>query len=143
MAQAAGVSDEQQPGIGPKQTPFDLIGGEEVARRLAARFYDIMDEREPALAKLHELDDGKVSARSRERFTRFLVEWLGGPPLYSPKEGHPRLRMRHARVPVDDAMRDAWVRCMEAAMSDVGVEGPVRAFLSTRFFEVADFMKNR
>jgi hemoglobin len=130
--------------LGPDQTPFDLIGGEPAARRLAARFYDCMDEREPELARLHELDEnGKVSERSRERFTRFLIEWLGGPALYSPKEGHPRLRMRHARVPVDVSMRDAWVRCMEAAMDDVRIEGPVRAFLTTRFFEVADFMRNR
>ena len=124
-------------------SPFDAIGGDEIVRRLATRFYDRMDTDEPALANLHDHDaEGRVSPRTRERFTRFLIEWLGGPALYSPREGHPRLRMRHARVPIDASMRDAWLRCMEGAMDDVGVRGDTRAFLSQRFAEVADFLRN-
>lgn len=127
----------------PDDTPFDRIGGEPAARRLAARFYDRMEELEPALARLHELDaEGRISAGTRERFALFLVEWLGGPRLYSPVHGHPRLRMRHGRVPVDTAMRDAWLRCMGRAMDDGGVSGDVRAFLDARFAEVADFLRN-
>ncbi len=126
-----------------KDTPFDRLGGEPVVRRLAARFYDHMDEDEPALARLHPLDEhGRVSAGSRERFTLFLIEWLGGPQLYSPVYGHPRLRMRHGRVSVDVAMRDAWLRSMSAAMDDVGVPAHTRPFLEQRFAEVADFLRN-
>ena len=119
-----------------------MLGGEGAVRKLAAAFYDRMDADEPALAKLHELEDGKVSRKSRERFTLFLIEWLGGPKTYSPDFGHPRLRMRHGKVPVDTAMRDAWLRCMGSAMNDVGVTGELRAFLDQRFAEVADFMRN-
>lgn len=127
----------------PGDMPFHRLGGEARARELAARFYDHMDADEPALARLHELDaEGRVSSGSRERFASFLVEWLGGPKAYSPVHGHPRLRMRHARVPVDVAMRDAWLRCMESAMDDLAVEGELRAYLSARFAEVADFMRN-
>ena len=50
--------------------------------------------------------------------------------------------MRHARVPVDTAMRDAWLRCMTAAMDDQKIAGPLRVFLDARFAEVADFMRN-
>jgi hemoglobin len=50
--------------------------------------------------------------------------------------------MRHARTPVDAAMRDAWVRCMTTAMDAEQVAGPVRAFLDARFAEVADAMRN-
>ncbi len=50
--------------------------------------------------------------------------------------------MRHARVEVNVAMRDAWLRCMQLAMDDRNVEGPVREFLDARFAEVADFMRN-
>jgi hemoglobin len=127
----------------PGDSPFDHIGGEAVVRRLVTRFYDHMDADEPALAQLHEHDDrGRVSAGARERFARFLVEWLGGPPQYSPVHGHPRLRMRHAHLPVDTAMRDAWLRCMQRAMDDVGVTGEVREFLDARFAEVAGFLRN-
>ena len=50
--------------------------------------------------------------------------------------------MRHGRVPVDIAMRDAWLRCMTAAMDAHAVTGEVRAFLDGRFAEVADFLRN-
>jgi hemoglobin len=123
--------------------PFNKLGGEERVRKLAACFYDHMDAEEPALARLHEVDaSGKVSQGSRDRFATFLVEWLGGPTVYSPVHGHPRLRMRHAKFPVDVAMRDAWLRCMTRALDDLAVSGDVRTFLDARFAEVADFLRN-
>jgi hemoglobin len=124
-------------------TPFSQLGGEEPVRRLAARFYEHMAVSEPALARLHEVDaEGRVSQRTQDRFTLFLIEWLGGPQLFSPVYGHPRLRMRHARVPVNVAMRDAWLRAMQLALDDIGVSGDVRRFLNTRFAELADFLRN-
>jgi hemoglobin len=122
---------------------FEEIGGREKVLALAERFYDVMERSEPALAALHELDgQRKVSRRNRDRFGSFLVGWLGGPDDYVRENGHPRLRMRHARVPVGTAMRDAWVRCMTAAMDECEVPGPTRAFLGARFAEVADFLRN-
>ena len=124
-------------------SPFARLGGEEPVRRLAARFYDRMDESEPALARLHELDEqGRVSAPSRDHFALFLIEWLGGPRNFSATRGHPRLRMRHARVPIDAAMRDAWLRCMAHALDEQGVVGDVRGFLDARFAEVANFLRS-
>lgn len=128
----------------PEDTPWQRLGGSEAVRALAQRFYDCMEAQEPALAALHELDAaGKVSAGSRERFALFLVGWLGGPQDYIRVHGHPRLRMRHARVPVDEAMRDAWLRAMQSALDAQGVVGPVREFLDARFADVADFLRNR
>ncbi len=124
-------------------TPFDRLGGEAAVRRLASRFYDHMDASEPALARLHETDEqGHVSAKARDRFTLFLIEWLGGPLLYSPVHGHPRLRMRHMRVPVDTTMRDAWLRCMARALDELELAPEIREFLDIRFASVADFMRN-
>jgi len=125
------------------KTPFELVGGADRVRAIAQRFYDVMEEHEPALAKLHPLDKaGKVSKGSRDRFALFLIGWLGGPQDYMAAHGHPRLRMRHAKVPVDTAMRDAWLRSMARALDAERVEGDVRAFLDTRFAEVADFLRN-
>ena len=132
------MTDTPQP-----TTPFELLGGAAVVRRIAERFYDHMDAHEPALARLHPLDaEQRVTAEARERFGLFLVGWLGGPQEYIERFGHPRLRMRHGRVPVNDAMRDAWLRSMAAALDAEGVEGPVRAFLDERFAHVADFLRN-
>ncbi|MEZ4362475.1 MAG: hypothetical protein R3B48_19955 [Kofleriaceae bacterium] len=125
------------------QTPFALLDGAERVRRLVGRFYDVMERDEPALAALHQRgEDGKISAAFRERFALFLIGWLGGPQEYIERHGHPRLRLRHARVRVDVAMRDAWLRCMTAALDGEAVAGPVREFLDRRFAEVADFLRN-
>jgi hemoglobin len=126
------------------QTPFELIGGEPRVRAIVERFYDHMSEAEPSLARLHECDaDGRVARGPRDRFALFLVGWLGGPQDYIATHGHPRLRMRHGAVAVDLAMRDAWVRSMQAALDAEAIAGPVRRFLDERFADVADFLRNR
>lgn len=124
-------------------TPLDRLGGEAKALAIAERFYDVMSDDEPALARLHELDaDGRVARGPRERFALFFVGWLGGRQTYVERHGHPRLRMRHAAVAVTPAMRDAWVRAMRRAMDDEGVHGELRAFLDQRLFEVANMLVN-
>jgi hemoglobin len=124
-------------------TPYSRLGGSDAVLALAEAFYDAMDAHQPALAKLHELDDqGRVSRGMRDRFGLFLIGWLGGPQDYMAKHGHPRLRMRHARVPVSQTMRDAWIDCMRRAMDARRIDGDVRSFLDARFSEVADFLRN-
>jgi hemoglobin len=124
-------------------TPYELIGGSPRIHALIERFYEVMFEAESQLTALHPLaPDGRVEPAMRQRFALFVIGWLGGPPDYVEQHGHPRLRMRHARVTVDLAMRDAWLRCMETAMNDLHIEGPVRIYLNSRFAEVADFMRN-
>lgn len=122
---------------------FNRIGGEDAVRALASRFYDEMEQHEPALAKLHRLDDqGRISAESRERFGLFLIGWLGGPQTYQERHGHPRLRMRHGAVGVSVGMRDAWLRSMTRAMDGLKISGGLRKFLEGRFAQVADFLRN-
>jgi hemoglobin len=130
--------------IGPDYTPFEAIGVEG-ATLLAKRFYDHMDAHEPELVAVHRMDDSgqRVAPIVRERFTTFLIEWLGGPSDYSAAYGHPRLRMRHGHIPIDASLRDAWLRCMNAALDDPTVGDEVRGFLRRRFAEVAEFLRTR
>ncbi|MEW6430253.1 MAG: group II truncated hemoglobin [Myxococcota bacterium] len=124
-------------------TPWHRLGGTDAVKALAEAFYDAMEVHEPRLAALHRQDaPGKVSRQSRDNFALFLVGWLGGPQDYTEQHGPPRLRMRHSRVPVDTAMRDAWLRAMQRAMDARGVAGDVRQYLDARFAEVADFLRN-
>lgn len=130
-------------GAEPSLTPFDRMGGEEPVRALVERFYDAMDEHEPALARLHPLEDGKVSRVSRDRFALFLIGWLGGPQDYMRLHGHPRLRMRHGHVPVSTAMRDAWMRSMRLALEHPSLQPEVRSFLDQKLSDLADFLRNQ
>lgn len=127
----------------PEDTPWHRLGGNEAVIALAEAFYDDIEVHEPELLAVHRQEpEGKVSRQSRDRFGLFLIGWLGGPQTYTETHGHPRLRMRHARVEVGVPMRDAWLRSMARAMDARKVEGPVRSYLNTRFGEVADFLRN-
>jgi hemoglobin len=126
----------------PEPTPYERLGGEAAVRALVERFYDAMDTHEPALAALHAREDGKVSRASRDRFALFLIGWLGGPQDYMRLHGHPRLRMRHAHVPVNASTRAAWLRCMRLALADESVPEPMRRFLDEKLADVATFLLN-
>lgn len=124
-------------------TPYAQLGSRALVEEIASRFYDAMERDEPALARVHRLTpEGRVDPEVRARFALFLVGWLGGPAEYEAQHGHPRLRMRHARVRIDTAMRDAWLRAMTTALDEARVTGDVRSFLDARFAEVADFLRN-
>jgi hemoglobin len=122
-------------------TPYDLVGGEPQVRKLVDRFYDLMDE-DPdyfGIRKLHpETLDG-----SREKLYKFLMGWLGGPPLYEQEFGHPRLRARHLPYAIASSERDQWMACMIRAMADVGLEEALRKRLAQSFFQTADWMRNK
>lgn len=128
----------------PTDTPFDRLGGEATVRAIVERFYDAMTELEPALARLHPCDErGYVARASRDRFALFFIGWLGGPQDYIAQHGHPRLRMRHGHVPVNDAMIAAWMRCMTHAFDACGIGGEVREYLEPRLHDVAMHLRNR
>jgi hemoglobin len=118
---------------------FAAVGAEGVAQ-LVERFYFHMDTRPNAAAirALHPRDLSPV----REVLTRYLTEWLGGPPLYSTERGHPRLRRRHLPFRIGEAERDAWMSCMRAALDEVVGDLKLRAELDAAFYKVADFLRN-
>jgi len=120
--------------------PYDHLG-EEGVRRLVDRFYDLMDTL-PEAAEVRAMHPRDLRG-SREKLFWFLSGWLGGPPLYVERKGHPRLRMRHLPFAVDDAARDQWMLCMNRALDEVVAEPDLRAFLARQLGRVADHMRNR
>lgn len=128
---------------GTIEIPFQVLGGEAVVRSIVRDFYELMARDEPALARLHPCDaEGRVAPESQERFALFFIGWLGGPQTYIERHGHPRLRMRHGRVAVNVAMRDAWMRSMRAAFDKNDIKGPIRDFLDAKLADLADFLRN-
>ncbi|MDQ6971592.1 MAG: group II truncated hemoglobin [Mariprofundaceae bacterium] len=84
-------------------------GGEPPLRSLVQHFYRHMDKLEEsrAIRAMHAAD---LSLAENKLFM-FLSGWLGGPPLYTDKFGHPRLRMRHLPFTINESARDQWMMC--------------------------------
>jgi hemoglobin len=124
----------------PAQTAYDLIGGQAGVHRLVDRFYQLMDELPEAFAvrKIHpESLEG-----SNTLLFEFLSGWLGGPPLYEQKKGHPMLRRRHLPYVIGPIERDQWMLCMRQALEDQGLEPGFKARLNQAFSEMAERMVN-
>lgn len=120
---------------------YARIGGEETLRQLVERFYQLMDSL-PEAGPIRAMHARDLSG-SRKKLFMFLSGWLGGPQLYVEKYGHPRLRQRHLPFAIDSTARDLWMRCMVQAMTDVGIEEPLRLELETALYKTANFMRNQ
>jgi hemoglobin len=91
------------------------------------------------IRKLHPQD----LSGSREKLFMFLSGWLGGPPLYMQKHGHPMLRARHLPFAIGIAERDAWLACMKQAMEECELDPELRKWLLQALSGTADWMRNR
>ena len=125
----------------PTATFFERIGGETVIRRLVDRFYDLMDSA-PEAAGIRALHPPELT-ESRNKLYWFLVGWMGGPPLYIQRFGHPRLRARHLPFPIGERERDEWLWCMFNALDEVVPDEALREQLAHALAQTADFMRNQ
>ncbi len=124
---------------GSSPTPYEEIGGDEMVRSLVERFYDLIEAESPHLrAMLPE-----NTSTSRQKLYEFLSGWLGGPPLYMERRGHPRLRLRHMRFDIGTPEAEEWMRCMRKAIASVGIEDPLASFLDTELRQAAQGLRNR
>lgn len=124
---------------GNSETPYEEIGGAEEVQRLADAFYDVIEEESPTIRAMLPAS----TKNTRKKFAMYLSGWLGGPPLYEEKWGHPRLRMRHMPFPIGTSEAEEWMQCMRKALDRVGVEGQIRCFLEERFGPLALHMRNQ
>jgi hemoglobin len=124
---------------GESATPYEEIGGAEAVEALSNAFYDVIEEESPLL---RDMLPGST-ANTRKKLTMYLSGWLGGPPLYEERWGHPRLRMRHMPFSIGEDEAAEWMRCMRIAMERSNLPPSVRTFLDERFGQLAIHMRNR
>lgn len=118
-----------------------MMGGEGAVRALVERFYDLM-ELDPAYARLRAVHGSSLEV-AREKLFLFLSGWMGGPPLYTDRFGHPMLRARHLPFAIGTVERDQWMACMKQAMAELELAPGLRAHLEGAFFKTADWMRNQ
>lgn len=115
---------------------FDELG-EENLRLLVDRFYDCVFTNDQ-IAHLFKTDKEVIKEKQR----LFLTQFLGGPPLYSEKFGHPKLRARHLPHPITEEDAAAWLSCMSAAITSLQIDESLKDELFKRFVPTALFMVN-
>lgn len=118
-------------------TVYELMGGQPGFDALVERFYAHV-EADASLRALYPDDLGP----GKRALALFLGQYWGGPPAYSAEKGHPRLRMRHAGLPIDAAARDRWLAAMTAALREGGPDRRVEAAMLEYFERAADWMVN-
>ena len=116
----------------------DEVGGYPTFEKLVDHFYTAV-EQDPILRPLYpeSLDE------SRLHLAMFLSQFFGGPPEYSERRGHPRLRARHLPFVIDRKERDAWVKHMLAAIEETGIAEPSRTHMRDYFEQAATFLINQ
>lgn len=119
-------------------TVFESVGGDQTFARLVDTFYERV-ERDPILRPMYpdDLTDAK------RHLALFLVQLFGGPMVYSLERGHPRLRLRHLPFHIDQAARDAWLRCMTEAVASLDLPDDARSEMLRYFDQTATFLINQ
>ncbi|NBC37158.1 globin [Novosphingobium sp. FSY-8] len=122
-------------------TPYATLGGEPFVRALVARFYALMDSL-PQAAACRAVHPPSLD-RAQEKLFEYLTGWLGGPPLYTDKYGHPRLRMRHFVAPIGPAEINGWLICFRQAWGELVPPSPMADEILTRVEALGWHMANQ
>ena len=122
-------------------TPYEMIGGEPVVKKLVDRFYDIMDT-DPRAEAVRAMHAGDL-APMKEKLFQFLSGWLGGPPLYFQRSDAKCMGSVHAGFAIGEMERDQWMMCMRQALEDAGVPDEMRKLIDPALFRFADAVRTK
>jgi hemoglobin len=122
-------------------TPYAAFGGAAFVAAFTARFYALMDEL-PEAAACRAVHPPSLES-AREKLTEYLTGWLGGPPLYTDKYGHPRLRMRHFGASIGAEEISGWLACFHRAWGERVAPSALSAAIVEQVEGLARHMANR
>jgi hemoglobin len=108
-------------------TLYEHMGGADTVRSLVEAFYTRV-QLDPLLAPLFPEDITLVL----EKQYLFLIQFFGGPPLYTEQYGHPMMRARHMPVSITNTHAAAWLNCMQHAMKEIKLPDPLVEALMDR-----------
>jgi hemoglobin len=120
-----------------EQDVYAVVGEPGIARVVAA-FY----RRVPAddvLGPMYPPDDLEGA---EQRLRDFLIYRFGGPQRYIEQRGHPRLRARHGRFPIDIRARDRWMQLMTEALAEAGLPAEAERVMRSFLDGIATFLMN-
>uniref|UniRef100_P0DO64 Group 2 truncated hemoglobin 3-1 n=2 Tax=Lotus japonicus TaxID=34305 RepID=GLB31_LOTJA len=115
---------------------------------LSTNFYNrVYDDEEEWFHLIFANSDKQIAIQNQYEF---LVQRMGGPPLYSQRRGHPALIARHRAFPVTHEAAERWLHHMQQAVdtsSDIDDDSKIKLmnfFRHTAYFIVAGIeLKNQ
>lgn len=122
-------------------TLYEAIGGDATVRLLTRRFYELMDTL-PEAARCRAVHPPDLTG-SEEKLYEYLTGWLGGPPIYVEKRGHPMLRRRHFIAEIGPAERDEWLLCFTRALEETVSHQELREIILEPITRLAFHMQNK
>ncbi|MBY5868033.1 group II truncated hemoglobin [Rhizobium leguminosarum] len=122
-------------------TLYQAIGGDPVVRSLTHRFYELMDSL-PEARNVRAVHPSSLVG-SEEKFYEYMTGYLGGPPLYTDKRGHPRLRSRHFVAEIGPVERDEWLLCFRRALDETISSQALRDLIWAPVERLAYHMQNK
>ena len=103
---------------------YEAIGGMPTFRKIVSGFYAQVPD-DDILGPMYPEDD---MAGAEERLSWFLSQYWGGPPLFNENRGAPRMRLRHAKFPIDMAAHDRWLELMKNSLDQIDEETLPQAY---------------
>lgn len=122
-------------------TLYQAIGGDPAVRALTHRFYELMDTL-PQASNVRAVHPPTLR-ESEEKFYEYMSGYLGGPPLYTDKRGHPRLRSRHFVAEIGPVERDEWLLCFRRALDETIASQALRDLIWAPVERLAYHMQNK
>ncbi|MCM2291058.1 group II truncated hemoglobin [Allorhizobium sp. BGMRC 0089] len=122
-------------------TLYEAIGGDETVKALTRRFYQLMDTL-PEAARCRAIHPESLT-ESEEKLYDYLTGYLGGPPVYMQKHGHPMLRRRHFVAEIGPQERDEWLLCFRRALEETVDHPKLREIIWGPIEKLAHHMQNK
>ncbi|WP_298282074.1 group II truncated hemoglobin [Novosphingobium sp.] len=110
------MSTQVQAAAPVARTPYERVGGSQALRRIAERFYDLMDT-DPAFRALRAMHAADL-APMRESLPAFLAGWCGGPRDWAQANPGKCMMSMHKPFPITRKTAQQWADCMTRAIAD-------------------------
>jgi hemoglobin len=117
---------------------YSMIGTEGFTRLVAAFYRQV-----PQDDLLGPMYPARDLPGAEKRLRDFLIGRFGGPQTYIEERGHPRLRARHSSFPINQTVRDRWMRLMNSALGEAALPGEAEQVLRKFLDGMSSFMINQ
>ncbi|CAJ2643329.1 unnamed protein product [Trifolium pratense] len=118
---------------------FQKLGGLQTFINLSTNFYNrVYDDDEEWFRSIFDKSDKDKAIQNQYEF---LVQRLGGPPLYSQRRGHPALIARHRPFHLTHKAAERWLHHMQQALDNTShIDDDSKIMLINFFRHTAYFL---